>query len=48
LTVSHFGVTMARRGGLTANEVLNTLGAVDFAARVCPGMSRALPVTPES
>lgn len=48
LAVSHFGVTMARRGGLCANEVLNTLRAVDFAARVCPGMSRAAPAPPES
>lgn len=31
-----FGVTMARRGGLTPNEVLNTLPADEFAKRVRP------------
>jgi DNA polymerase (family 10) len=31
-----FGVTMARRGGLTSNEVLNTLPADEFAKRVRP------------
>jgi DNA polymerase (family 10) len=48
LGISHLGVTMARRGALAANEVLNTLGAADFVARVCPGMSRASRVSPES
>jgi DNA polymerase (family X) len=48
LVVSHFGVTMARRGGLCASEVLNTLRTADFVARVCPGMSRAAAVASES
>lgn len=46
--VSHLGVTMARRGGLHTDEVLNTLGAAEFAARVSPGMSRASRAVPES
>lgn len=36
LDVLRYGVTMARRGGLGAAQVLNTLGAEDFAARVKP------------
>jgi DNA polymerase (family 10) len=36
LGVAHFGITMARRGGLTTSQVLNTLAAEDFVARVCP------------
>jgi DNA polymerase (family 10) len=34
--VLRYGVTMARRGGLRADQVLNTLGAADFIARVRP------------
>lgn len=34
--VLRYGVTMARRGGLTAREVLNTLGPAEFSARVKP------------
>jgi DNA polymerase (family 10) len=37
LSVSPYGVRMARRGGLRRHEVLNTLAAADFAARVQPG-----------
>lgn len=36
LGVLHYGVTMARRGGLRRSEVLNTLPADEFAARVRP------------
>jgi DNA polymerase (family 10) len=36
LGVLPFGVMMARRGALTRTEVLNTLDAADFAARVRP------------
>lgn len=41
LNVLRYGVTMARRGGLTAAEVLNTLGPDEFAARVRPARSLA-------
>lgn len=34
--VLRYGVTMARRGGLTTSEVLNTLPASDFVAAVAP------------
>jgi DNA polymerase (family X) len=36
LSVLPLGVTMARRGGVTRGEVLNTLSASEFAARVKP------------
>jgi DNA polymerase (family X) len=41
LGVLPFGVTMARRGGLTREDVLNTLDADAYAARVRPVASRA-------
>jgi hypothetical protein len=36
-----YGVTMARRGWLEAADVMNTLGAVDFAAALPKRGSRA-------
>ena len=37
LNVLSYGVTLARRGGLGRSDVLNTLDAADFGARVRPG-----------
>jgi len=39
--VLHYGVTMARRGGVLAREVLNALPAQDFARRVKPTSAEA-------